>query len=200
MISLDTDKLIEQINRLGYLMSGLNDLKKIGPKDKVVIPVIVEHLQTITDERDKQILVRCLGVKGYQEVTSFLIEEYHRSDSHHYKWAIGNSLEIIRDQSKLHEFVEIIQNKEHGRSRQMIVTLVGKLGGAKEAPVLIELLQDQDVNLHEIDAIGSLKDPILIPYVEPFLTHQIAGYRNEAKRVIKKLEKILEKQAPPKQH
>ncbi|MCX7570068.1 hypothetical protein OS242_08830 [Tumebacillus sp. DT12] len=155
MIPLDKNRLIEQVNQLGYSISGLNDLMKIGPKDKVVIPVLLEHLQTITDERDKQTLVRCLGVKGYDEVTSFLIEEYRKSDSHYYKWAIGNSLEIIRDKSKLHEYVEIIKNKEHGRSRQMIVTLVGKLGGAKEASVLLELLHDQDVNLHAIDAIGA---------------------------------------------
>lgn len=154
MISLDQEKIIEDVNRIGYKMQGINDLKKIGPKNKDVIPVLLHHLQTITDVRDKDFLVRCLGVKGYKEVTPVLLDEFYKASHDQYKWAIGNSLEIIQDKSALPELVKIARNKEHGRARRMIVIAIGKLGGPAEAPLLIELLEDPEVQLHAIDAIG----------------------------------------------
>lgn len=200
MIILNQEKLLKDLSDLGYIFENIDQIKKIGPKDKVVIPVLLEHLQSITDDGDKEFLVRCLGVKGYTEVVPVLFKEFWESNDKLYKWAIGNSLELIRDKSSLPELVKIASEKVHGFTRQMVVIAIGRLGGQKEVPLLIELLQDEDVHGHAIDAIGRLKDPTLIPYLEPFVSHKMTWIRNEAKKVIKKLEKIQEKQAPPIKH
>lgn len=200
LIRLNSEKLLKDLSDLGYVFENINQIKKIGPKDKVVIPVLLRHLQSITDEGDKEFLVRCLTVKGYTEVVPILLKEFWESNDGLYKWAIGNSLNIIQDRGSLPELVKIARHMEHGDARQMVVLAIGKLGGQKEVPLLLELLQDMDVAGHAISAIGRLKDPTLIPYLEPLVSHDSTWIRNEAKKAIKKLEKIQEKQALPTQH
>ena len=199
MSDLDWDQLLNDVNSMGYSFPDVNDLLRIGPKDRVVIPVFLRHLRAISNQRHKEFLVRCLGVKGFKEVTPILLEEFYTATGDSYKWAIGNSLEIISDKSTLPELVKIAKNEAHGSSRQMIVMAIGKLGGKNEVPVLVDLLQDKEVQGHTVSAIGRIKDPTLIPYVEPFLGHEKTWIRNKAKQVINKLQKIQEKQSQTKQ-
>ena len=60
----------------------------------------------------------------------------------------------------------------------------------KSKKILISLLDDDDVDGHAIAALSKFKDIELIKYIEPFLNHKMTWKRNEAKKAIKKLEKL----------
>ena len=71
------------------------------------------------------------------------------------------------------------------------------MGAFKEEKVkktLITLLNDEEVNGHVIYALSKFKDKNLIQILIPFLEHKVIWKREEAKKAIKKLEK-LDKQA-----
>ena len=189
MEKLDKELFISEIRDLGYGISSIEELKKIDNKNKDVIPIILRHLSQISDINDKEFLVRCLGVKGFNTASNALINEFKNSSNTLYKWAIGNSLSIILDKSSLNDLLEIVTDKKHGIARQMIVDGLGKYKDKKVIPVLVGLLEDKDVQGHALSALSKLKDPELLPYIKPFVNHEITWIRNTAKRAILKLEK-----------
>ena len=62
MSHLDKEMLLEQIKEKGYQLSSLDDLMHINKSHKDLLPILLMHLESVTDESDKQFLVRCLGV------------------------------------------------------------------------------------------------------------------------------------------
>lgn len=187
---LNKELLILEIRDLGYGISSIEKLKKIDNKNKDVIPIILRHLSQITDINDKEFLVRCLGVKGFNTASNALINEFKNSSQTLYKWAIGNSLSLILDKSSLNDLLDIVTEKKQGIARQMIVDGLGKFKDRKVIPVLVGLLEDKDVQGHALSALSRFKDPELIPYIKPFVNHEINWIRNTAKRAITKLERL----------
>lgn len=191
MGKLNIELLFSEIRELGYSFSSIDELKRIDNKNKDVIPIIIRHLSQITDVNHKEFLVRCLGVKGFNTASIPLINEFKKSTNNSYKWAIGNSLSLIHDKSSLNDLLEIVADKKHGMARQMIVDGLGKFKEKKVIPVLVGLLEDTDVQGHALSALSKFKDPVLIPYIMPFVNHEITWIRNTAKRTISKLEKQI---------
>jgi hypothetical protein len=154
--------LLSDIKGFGY--RTIDDLIKIDKGDKFVFPIILKHLSIITDENDKEFLVRCLGVKGCFEATDLLIKEFKSSSNNTYKWAIGNSLSLIMDKNATF-------------------------------PFLLGLLEDKNVQGHALATLSNFKEPDLIPYIEPFVNHEITWIRVSGKRTSEKLEKLITNKA-----
>ena len=191
MLKLDKERLIHDLKAAGVEVSSINDLMKMKASDRELIPIILRHLQEINDETDKEFLVRCLGVKGFYEATRTLLVEFRNASNLTYKWAIGNSLSIIRDRSAFDEYVSISRDRNNGISRQMIVVTLGLLKDERAIPVLIELLNDPDVAGHAISALSNFPDPAIIPHLRPFLESKVKWIRNEAGKSIAKIERLL---------
>lgn len=189
MSKLNKEKLLQDVRENGVEISSINDLMKIDKNYKDLVPIILKYLTQISDESDKQFLVRCIGVKGFNEVTKPLINEFLKSSNVHYKWAIGNTIYNIMDKGALDTLLKIVREKEHGIARQMIVLAIGKMGSQKAIPILLELLNDEDVTGHVITALSNFKDTTLIPHIEPFLNHKIKWISSEAQKAIKKIGK-----------
>jgi HEAT repeat protein len=136
------------------------------------------------------IIVHALTVKGFTEATEPLINEFNTTvlDSS-YKWSIGNAFSIILDKRYEDEYIKIIKDKKHGDARQMVTIALGKLKSEKAIPVLISLLDDEDVNGHVVMALGYYKRPELKKYIEPFLTYKKAWIRKAAKSALNKIER-----------
>jgi HEAT repeat protein len=171
----------------GYLLSEIMDLMKIRKKDRVLIPIVLKYLKMAEDNNDKQLFVRCLGVKGFHEASMSLMDECERTDDIHLKWAIGNTMSIILDPKSIDRMVEFVKCKEHGIARQMFIVALGKLKSEQAIQVLRELLDDQQVCGHVIMALGYYKQFQLVDDVKPFLNHKVTWIRNEAKKTVKKL-------------
>ena len=190
MEKLNKEQLLQDIRAKGVNILNVNELMEINKNDKDLIPILLRHLNEITDESDKQFIVRCLGVKGFTEVSKPLIKEFYKSGNSSYKWAIGNTLYLISDKESLSELLKIVQEKKHGISRQMIVYGLGNFKNNQVKSVLINLLKDKDVVGHAIYALSKLNDPEVIKYIEPFTNYEMTWIRNEAKQAVKKLSKI----------
>lgn len=187
MKKLDKRKLLKDVRELGFEMSSINDLMEINKKHRGLVPILLRNLKEIDDESDKEFIVRCLGVKGFNEASKPLIHEFYKSNSLTFKWAIGNTLSIIKDKESLPDLIKIAQEKEHGIARQMIVDCLGSFKVENVKDVLIELLDDNEVAGHAISAIAKIGDVSLVKYIEPFLSYKVRWVRNEANKAIKKL-------------
>lgn len=187
MVKLDKEKLLKEIREKNIEISSIDELIKIDKKYKDLVPIILRHLELTDDESDKQFLVRCLGVRGFTDVTETLIKEFYEASSVSYKWAIGNSLLNIMNKESLETMIKIAQETEHGIARQMIVVAIGKMKQIETLPVLLNLLNDEEITGHVIIALSNFKDQSIIPFIEPYMNHQVKWISNEAKKLIKKL-------------
>jgi hypothetical protein len=186
---LDKEKLIEEVRDKGVEINNIDELKKINSKYKDLISILLKYLIEVEDEGDKEFLVRCLGVKGFTEASKTLIDEFYKSNNSSLKWAIGNTLSIILDNTIVPEMVQIVKEKEHGTARQMIVDGLGNFKEQYVELALIELLNDDQVVGHAISALGKIGDKSVIEKIEPFKNHKVNWIRKEAERAIKRLSK-----------
>lgn len=189
MERLDKEKLLQDVKEKGIEISSINDLMRINMKYRELVPILLMYLSDISDESDKEFIVRCLGVKGFVEASKPLISEFYKSKNITYKWAIGNSLAIISDIDSIPELIKIAQAKEHGIARQMVVEGLGVYKNDDIKAVLISLLNDDEVVGHAISGLSKMSDKTLIKYIEPFLTYKVKWIRKEAGKAIKRLEK-----------
>ncbi len=192
-MSIDISKLLLKINKLGYSMTNSNDIMRIGKNDKVLIPILIKRLQETSNIVEKDLIVRALGVKGYSEASDALLDEFEDSDHMLYKWAIGNSISIIQDKSTKDRLVKIISDNKHGTARQMMIVALGKMKIEEAIPTLINLLEDNQEVGHVICALGYYEKPELMKYFKAYLNHDKTWVRNEAKKAIKKIEKLQQR-------
>lgn len=182
-------QLLNEINDAGYEITDKMQLWTLKKKHIFLIPILIKYIPRFKTFNRKEFIIRALGVKGFTEATPFLLEEFYNNDNTNYKWAIGNSFEIILDSRYEEEYIEIVKNSNHGISRQMIVLTLGRLRSEKAVNVLLNLLDDEEVNGHAIIALGYYKDKKLITHIEPFLQHELEWKKREAEKSIKKIEK-----------
>ena len=173
-----------------YLKLSLADYKK-------VIPVLV---QWIKDHKDVKWggLVRTLSTPyAKDQACKLFINEFLDSkdeeDNLDYKWVVGNGLNIFASDDIVDELIPLVVDKKYGRARQMIVLGLGKMkkpeNKNKVTGVLIQLLDDEDVAGHAIEALGKLKAVKAKPNLEKFLTHKKTWWRNAAKNALAKINK-----------
>ncbi len=189
MNRLDKERLLQQVREKGVEITSINDLIKINLKYRDLVPILLGHLQEIDDESDKEFIVRCLGVKGFNEASETLINEFYKSNKVTFKWAIGNTLSIIQDKESIPKLLRIAQEKQHGIACQMIVEGLGAFNLKEVKDVLVQLLNDENVVGHAISALSKMGDASLVSYIEPFLSYKVKWVRNEANKAIKKLQK-----------
>jgi HEAT repeat protein len=105
------------------------------------------------------------------------------------KWAIGNALCIVADDSVFQDVVALARDERHGQAREMVVEALANRRYPQAVDVLCELLADEEVAGHALVALGKLKAACARPQIEPFLNHSEGWVRKEAKRALAKIDR-----------
>ena len=82
----------------------------------------------------------------------------------------------------------LVLDRRHGTARQMIVLGLGKSRDPRIVAVLIQLLADEDVEGHAIDALGQLRATAARSAIEARLAHPKAWIRKQAKRALRRMD------------
>lgn len=182
-------RLIDKARAFGYELKTIDDMMKIGKNDKVLIKPLIEEIGLLEDEGDKAFLVRCLSVKGFDEISDFLINEFKNAKTNQYRWVIGNAMYVIQDKNIGEKVLELVNDKKYGTGRQMIVNGLNRFNTEETKQVLIKLLDDDDVAGHAVYALSKFKDYSLIRYLSPLIDDKRYLVKKEAKKAIARLEK-----------
>jgi HEAT repeat protein len=165
--------------------------KRSYPK---AIPILLGFLPNVRDDWIRQGIVRALTVREARgKVDVALVTEFKNipaddAKRQSLKWVIGNALSVVAGEAVANELLTLAQDKQHGTARQMIVVALSRFPSLKSGKVLVQLLKDEDVRGHAIIALRNLKAHESIPYIEPFLFHENAWIRREAKKALSKLQ------------
>ena len=178
----------QELLDLGFSFQILNQAEKLLPKYKsIVLPVVIKYYKLAKISSEKQYLLKWFHHKGLEEVVPMLLEDYFSSNPNIDRWAVGDRLYQIRSKNYIKEYLTIVRDCSYGYSRQMIVLLLGKLKEESAIPTLIDLLEDEEVRLHAISALGEFKREEFRCYFERFQNSTHPGWRKYAKAALKKL-------------
>lgn len=179
--------IITGLRKRGYSINSINDLMRLSSKERELIPFLSGLLEQFTDENDKEFIVRCLGVKGFQEIISKLLEEFKTAKGNSYRWAIANSINIIHDMTIEQELITLSENKKYGTGRQMLVLSLGCYKTDSSIKCLRGLLQDEEVRGHALRALGKCGNSEVLPDIEKYCDSDNRWIRKEALNAVDKI-------------
>jgi hypothetical protein len=190
----DSAPIVAELRLAGFQVKQIYDLRKIGRPYKEAIPILVKWLPLVPNEGVKGDIARCLAVRyaGPQAakplIKEFLPLKYEPTGA---KWAIGDALDFVADDSVFDEIAQIVQDKSHGRGREMVVLALKNMKNPKAVPLLISLLDDDEVAGHAIMALRKLEAVEARERIVPFLKHPKSWFRQEAKKALAAFDKEL---------
>ncbi|HEY2460622.1 MAG TPA: HEAT repeat domain-containing protein [Candidatus Acidoferrum sp.] len=190
-------ELMRDLRVLGYDMESLDSLRRSGIKYDSAIPVLLDWLPRVSLPDAKESIVRTLSVPWAKPSAGpILLKEFANAPTNEewypLRWAIGNAIEVVVEAKLLPEIIEIVSNPENGTARRMFVLALGKIRDPRSVPVLIKLLEDQQVAGHAIVALRKLRAPEALNHLERFVDHPMAWVRKEAKKAIASIMKNYE--------
>lgn len=189
--------MIEEVNSKGYFIEYLFQLSWMDEDDfEFINPIIMKYSLQFENKREKYGLINYLGVKGNIHATDFLLEQFRNSNDYIDKldWNFSrrgmcsSALLVIKDKSKIDEYIEIIENENTRQDSHFFVLLLGELKVEKSIPLLIELLSEDNIYLQSaaIQSLTKFKKKIdLNPIITPFLSSDNDAIRGYAKKALK---------------
>jgi hypothetical protein len=178
----------------GFPVRTIDDLKQHRVSYGDAVPILVRWLSLTDDPDVKLTITHALNVPWRRrEVTRALVSEFKRvADSRSYlKWALGDTLATVFDSSSGDDILDLVQDRRHGRARQMLVGRLGKLRDPRVIDVLIDLLGDDDVVLHALTAIGRRRAQEARARVTLLLDNPNRTVRRAAHQVLTRLDEAL---------
>ncbi|MFI5626319.1 HEAT repeat domain-containing protein [Nocardioides sp. NPDC051685] len=164
---MTNQKVLDRLAQVGYPVASLHELRESGTRYKSAVPVLVDALATPEDLGELEAIVRALSVPwAKKEALAPLIDRFRslpntgdrRVES--VRWAIGNAIEVLWDDTLYDELVGLLSDRRYGRAREMIVEGTRKSKRPEIVDTLVSLLTDPDVNGHAVLALARVKVPI----------------------------------------
>src|SRR5207245_2484612 len=98
-----------------------------------------------------------------------------------------NALSIVDVKGFEKQIIELCRNPKYGMARQMMVSNLSRLHDSQAEEAAVELLNDEDIKLHAIGALGTMKSKRSLFELERLLTDRRAVIRKEARKAITKI-------------
>ena len=186
----DVSRVQQELQSVGILINDIYDLVNTKEAYPEAIPVLIKLLSEVSHDGVKEGIIRALAVKEAKGVAGHvLINEFKKTpnDKSLLKWAIGNTMEVVISDEDIDDVLEIITNKENGLSRQMFITALGKVKSKRVEQVLIDLLDDDEISPHVLEALGKLKSQSAKTKIKEMIDHKKPLIRKEAQKALKKI-------------
>lgn len=193
LMNEEISPLIIELNMHGFEVNSIWDLVNSKNKYLDAIPILLEHLTRDYSEKNKEGIVRSLSVKeAIGKVVPTLLNEYNKSEKNatSLRWAIGNTIYTTitkNDEDQILPLIQVVKNRVNGSSRQMFVSALGKFQSKEVESVLIDLLLDEEVIIHTIEALGKMKSIKAKEEILKLTNHPKAVIRKEAIKALKKI-------------
>jgi HEAT repeat protein len=186
--------LLEDLASAGFVVGSVSELRTSGLRYRDAVPVLVRWLPRVESSAEKEQIVRALSVPWARaEALGPLIEEFRvlpvpgGPKQELLRWAVGNGIEVIWDDVRFDELVELARDKRFGKAREMVVLGFGRSKRPEAGTVLVELLEDPVVNGHAVKALGKLGFPQARAGLERMAGDDRAWVRKEVQRALAKL-------------
>ncbi len=175
--TLHIESIFELVNSPTYNSSTIPVLVKLieeGVDDDLILEGVVRSL---TNPKAKGIANRPL------------LDLFDRTspESSSLRWAIGNALKQIVQESDRDRVMAIVRNRRNGYARQEFVGALGKVATSEIEEMLVTLLDDEEVAAHALESLQKLRSPLGLSKAEYLVVHsKRKAVRDEARRYLEK--------------
>lgn len=188
----NADFVKNELNKVGIAIDDIYDLVNTKESYPKAIPVLIDLLRKdIEPINIKEGIIRALAVKEAIGLASpILLEEYNKTskDKMMLRWAIGNTIYTTITEEDIERIKIIVGDKTNGISRQMFVLALGKVKSKEKVEdILIELLDDDEVCPHAIEALARLKSTKAKNKILTLINHSKELIKKEAQKALKKI-------------
>ena len=207
MTELDREnqQVCRALATIGIEAESIYDLVNTRENYPEAVPILLEWLSKAQHDRIKEGVARALTFKkAGAEAAHTLIGEFEQYDAitlsmEATKWAIGNAISEVADETMAEDLCRLLVDKKHGTARQMLAIALGR--NARKNPatreraleVLLGLLGDPVVQGHAVIGLRCLNDERTRTALEGLVDHEKAWIRKEAKHALAKLDKAAGK-------
>jgi HEAT repeat protein len=118
------------------------------------MPVLLEWLPRITNEKLREAVVRHLAIKTRDGlVAEALIEEYRRPGSASHKWVVGDTLAFVCQKRHFSAITDLAADTSYGMGRQPLVGMLWRIKTPAADEILLNALADPDTALAAMSAL-----------------------------------------------
>lgn len=182
--------VLKELLNVGLSLNSIYDLVNTNEPYPEAILVLLNCLSEETDDKTKEGIIRALAIKEAIGKTGLiLINEYNKipREKSLLRWAIGNTMYTTISEKDVQDILTIVSDKSNGFSRQMFVAALGKFQLAEVESVLLDLLFDEEVVLHAIEALGKMRSIKAKEEIIKLTNHKKSVIRKEAIKALKKI-------------
>jgi hypothetical protein len=192
------DLLLRELRAAGVSVADPWELVNSTVRYDGALPLLLDWLRHVDerfgdDERPSamELLVRALTVPAAGPAAAPTMLQLFRTVEDRsglgLRWVLGNALSVVMDDSSFDEIAQLIRRRDYGRARQMLVLGLARLKDPRVALLLVEMLDDDDVAVHAVMALGRLRPLGVRRSVEPLVHHPSPLVRGEAKKALRRL-------------
>lgn len=192
------DRFLSELRSVGVGVDDVWDLVNSPLPHAAAIPVLLDWLEHVDErvasyDRPKFIeaLARALTIRAARPVAApALIRAFKEADEGSaplLRWALGNALSVVGDDSFFDDLAALALDRNYGIARQMVVLGFARSKDRRAVPLLVSLLDDDDVVLHATEALGKLKATEARSQLEALVIHPRPAVRKAAYKALGKL-------------
>ena len=157
------------------------------------MPVLLEHLRRLDEPGAIEIVARLLtDPRARPRAALPLIEKFMSTPSRpeHFqaKWALGNALNEVADDSVFDRLAVAIADTSHGRGREMLLPALGRTQDPRRLEVAIQALRDPELTGHALSALAEIATSEERALIARFVEHEEAWIRAEAKKALRRID------------
>jgi hypothetical protein len=151
------------------------------------VTVLVSWLERVDYEPLLDDIVRALSVPWAGPVASSPLVRLFRTGSESIRWTVGNALEAVADPTVAGQLIELVGDPRYGQAREPLVRALGRATNPDVVPALIRLLDDPELDVVAITALGDLRAASAVDRLRALRDSPDAEVR---KRVTRALQRI----------
>ncbi|QHK21026.1 hypothetical protein GU243_16385 [Pseudarthrobacter psychrotolerans] len=185
--------MLSELADAGYPVASVSDLRNSGLRYEAAVPVLLKWLPKVA-LREMESIVRALSVpwaksQALDPLIALFQADPVPSDAmgELLRWAVGNALEVLWDDTRFDELVALTKDKRFGKAREMVVLGFRRSKLPKAVDVLIRHLDDPEVSGHAVIALGKLRDPRARAGLESMTSDQRTWVRKAAETALSRL-------------
>lgn len=197
-MSASLESLLKDLHEAGCPVDSLSQLVNTNRQYPPAVPVLIRWLESLDAadvrklQRDVEQVVRALAVAAARGKAAPRLIELFRTVTNRsgmgIRWAIGNTLEVVADDSVTDEIIALATDRRYGPARHMVVLGLGRLKSDSAEQALIDLLNDDEVAGHVVMALGKRGARRAAPAISALLRHPKPWVQKEAVKALAKLQ------------
>jgi HEAT repeat protein len=181
--------VVDELRAAGFAIEAIADLYHRPQDYSAAVPILLSWLPRVESRAVKEVVARALSVEWARpQAAAPLVREFRAAsgddDEFGLRWAIGNALAVVADDSVFDDVADLARDPAWGRSREMVTVALGNMADPRALDVLRGLLEDPQVAGHAVIALRKLGAREARADVERLLDHATAWVREETARAL----------------